>query len=143
MCLLIASFSRRINNYYRSTKADWLASTQEAVRGSIFAAMKKLIFLGACLLALASQPVLAQTGGLSVVTVRISQGAGRVYVAISNGTGKAEVSEVETPNYTNKNIGPIADIFQQTVVRLSQQGYTLKGMSGGDVITTLVFVKDK
>ena len=105
--------------------------------------MKKLFFLGACLLALASQPVMAQTGGSSVVTVRISQSGGRAYVATSNGIDKAEVSEIEVPTYTNKNIGPTADIFQQTVAKLSQQGYTLKGMSGGDIITTLVFVKDK
>jgi hypothetical protein len=105
--------------------------------------MKKLFFIGACLLALGSTPTLAQTGGPSVATVRISQGAGRFYVAVSTGTGKAEVSEIETPNYTNKNIGPAADIYQQTVAKLTQQGYTLKGMSGGDMITTLVFVKEK
>lgn len=105
--------------------------------------MKKLFFIGACLVAFASQPVMAQTGGPSVATVRISQGAGRVYIATSTGAGKAEMSEIETPSYTNKNIGPIADIYQQTIAKLSQEGYTLKAMSGGDNVTTLVFTKEK
>jgi hypothetical protein len=103
--------------------------------------MKKLVFLGACLAALASQPVKAQTGGQGVATVRISQAIGRVYIAISTGVGSAQISEIETPNYTAKNIGPIADIYQQTIAKLSQQGYTLKGMSGGDNVTTLIFTK--
>lgn len=105
--------------------------------------MKKLVFLGACLVALASSPAKAQTGGADVVTVRICQNAGRVYVATSTGAGKAEVSEIEVSNYTNKNIGPIADLYQQTIAKLTQQGYTLKSTSGGDIVTTLIFMKEK
>jgi hypothetical protein len=105
--------------------------------------MKNLLFLGVCLLALASQPVKAQTGGADVITVRIIASGGRVYIATSTGLGKTEIVEVEVPTYTNKNLGQIADIYQQTIAKLKQQGYTLKGMSGGDVSTNLVFVKEK
>lgn len=120
-----------------------MVSTREAVPSSSFAAMKKLLFLGLCLVALASQPVRAQASGSDIVTVRISAGVGRIYIATSTGLGKTEATEIDVPSYTPKNNAPIADIYQQTIAKLSQQGYTLKGMSGGDSVTTLVFTKEK
>lgn len=104
--------------------------------------MKKLLFFAACLLALTSQPVLAQTGGADVVTVRLALGAGRIYVVTVTGSGKAEVSEVEIAGLTHKSIGPVTEVYQQTILKFSQQGYKLKGMSGGDNVTTLVFMKE-
>jgi hypothetical protein len=87
---------------------------------------------------------MAQTGGPDVITVRIVHGsAGHIYMATSTGQGKTEISDVEVPTYTHKNIGQVTDIYQQTIAKLTQQGYTLKGMSGGDITTTLVFMKEK
>jgi hypothetical protein len=57
--------------------------------------MKKLLFLGACLVALASQPVMAQTGGADVVVVQVSFGLGAGQILISHGGGKTEVVEIK------------------------------------------------
>ena len=60
------------------------------VRGkAIFTAMKKLLFLGACLVALASQPVMAQTGNAEVVVVRLEESLRRVYVSVTRADGKS------------------------------------------------------
>jgi hypothetical protein len=53
--------------------------------------MKKLLFLGACLVALASSPAMAQTGEADVVIVKISEGYSSLHIAIVHGTGKPEV----------------------------------------------------
>jgi hypothetical protein len=105
--------------------------------------MKKLFFLGACLVAFASQPGMAQTGGAETIVVRLQESAGRIYVVTATGSGKAEVSEVPIAGLTHKYIVPVTEVYQQTLSKYSQQGYTLKGMSGGDLVTTLVFMKEK
>jgi hypothetical protein len=48
--------------------------------------MKKLLFLGACLVALASQPVMAQTGGstdVDVTVVRVTASYVRTHVTVT------------------------------------------------------------
>lgn len=107
--------------------------------------MEKLFFIAACLLALGSTPVMAQTGGPDVAVVRISESlAGRVLITVSRGPGQTE-TKVDTtiPQNINKNQSPLAEAYQQAVVSMLQQGYTLKGMSGGDNLATLVFVKER
>jgi hypothetical protein len=103
--------------------------------------MKKLLFLGACLVALASQPVLAQTGGADVVIVRAYQINGKCVIATSRGTGKTEVTSVDVPINNFKNQASTAEAYHQIIAALVQQGYSLKGMSGGDDQTTWVFSK--
>jgi hypothetical protein len=113
--------------------------------GAIFAAMKKLLFFGVCLVALASQPVMAQDTEAEVVIVQItvvSRGDG--YITITRGTEKAEV--VKFAVY-NKRDPTEAVAYQQVITKLYREGYSLKSTfdtSGGnsDIVTAnMVFVK--
>jgi hypothetical protein len=52
--------------------------------------MKKLVFLGACLVVLASQPVKAQTGGADVVVVKVSEYATYIEFYIARSGSKPE-----------------------------------------------------
>jgi hypothetical protein len=117
--------------------------------------MKKLLFLGACLVALASQPVMAQTGlpkalasslvaqtgGANVVIVRVYEYGGKCVIATSQGTDKTELTTVDTPINGYKSQKLTAEAYHQVVAGLIQQGYSLKGISGGDIQTTLIFSK--
>lgn len=110
---------------------------------AIFTAMKRLLFLGACLVALASQPAMAQTVGSDVVVVRVYDGTGGKIVIARTG-GKTE----EVPynaNYTSKALAESTSQFQRTIESLYQQGYALKSTfsGGGGSVATLVFVKEK
>jgi hypothetical protein len=119
--------------------------------------MKKLLFLGACLVALASSPVmaqthkaevvmshteLAQTGGAEVVVVRVYDGTGKFVIGRPGG----KVEELSfNPNYTSKGLAESTGQLQKAVASLYQQGYTLKSTFGGaqGSIATLIFVKEK
>lgn len=103
--------------------------------------MRKLFILVGCLVSLTSQPVMAQTGGADVVIVRAYQINGKCVVATSHGTGKTEVTSVDVPINNFKNQAPTAEAYHQIIAALVQQGYSLKGMSGGDDQTTWVFSK--
>lgn len=105
--------------------------------------MKKLFFIGACLLALGSTPVLAQTGGLDVVVVRVVFNGARLVMAVSHGEGKTETTQADVPLSQVKNAAPIAEAYQRIIAKLTAEGYTLKGMNGDDAYATLVFVKEK
>jgi hypothetical protein len=109
----------------------------------IFAAMKKLIFLGACLVALTSQPVLAQTGGAGVVIMRVYEGSGQTRVVLAYGGNKTEVINFEN-GFSEEKVKASAANFQQVVSRLQQEGYSLKGLTSASspgYPTTWVFVK--
>ncbi|GAB3637289.1 hypothetical protein GCM10027422_28790 [Hymenobacter arcticus] len=101
--------------------------------------MKKLIFLGACLWALGSTPVMAQTGGPQVIVVRINT----LHLAIIYPDGKSEVIPVEGPGLTEKKLVESGVTYQRVITKLVQDGYALKstfsGVSG--TVSTLVFVK--
>ena len=103
-------------------------------------AMKKLLFLGACLVALASQPVMAQTGGPEVVVARFYYGGtGKLHVAIARGTANPEIQEL-------KGSDPEETQFcQKVIAKLYQEGYSLKSTFGPGTgyASTLVFVKEK
>jgi hypothetical protein len=103
-----------------------------------FGAMKKLLFLGACLVALASQPTMAQTGGADVVVMQAHFGASAGYIIISRGPGKTEKQEFKT-----KNEGAEAEAYQQVIAKLYQEGYTIKSAvsPGISSTSTLVFTK--
>lgn len=106
--------------------------------------MKKLLFLGACLVALASQPVMAQTGGADVVVVRVYDGSVSGRLVIAHAGGKTE----ELPfngSYNSKGLAESGNQLQQVVTTLYQQGYALKSTfsSSGGVVATLIFVKEK
>ncbi|RZK32819.1 MAG: hypothetical protein EOO63_00075 [Hymenobacter sp.] len=117
-----------------------------SLRGEIiFAAMKKILFLGACLVALASQPVIAQTGAADVVVVRVNDGAGSTgHLLIVRGEGKREDVEFSagvSPNH----LGTSGEVMQRVFAKLYQEGYTLKSTFGGSqgYVSTLIFVKEK
>jgi hypothetical protein len=107
-----------------------------------FAAMKKLLFLGACLVALASQPVMAQTGGADVVIVKVFEMTGTLRIAISHGEGKTEVVEA-VGGGSKKDIVTSSESLHKVIAGLYQQGYSLKSTFDGNqgVLSTLVFVK--
>ena len=84
---------------------------------------------------------MAQTGGADVVVVRVYEFNGKCVIATSHGAGKTETTTVDIPISNLKHQGPIAEAYHQVVATLVQQGYALKGMSGGDNQTTLIFSK--
>ncbi|TVT39621.1 hypothetical protein FNT36_18440 [Hymenobacter setariae] len=103
--------------------------------------MKKLLILGACLVALASQPVLAQTGGPEVVIVKIWEGEAILSITIARAAGKPEVLTYKTKELREE--GASAVLTQKALAKLYQEGYMLKGTYGGNqgYLSTLVFVK--
>jgi hypothetical protein len=121
-----------------------LASTREAVRGSSFAAMKKLLFLGACLVALSSSPVMAQAGGTEVVVMSMRTASlGRTRVVLAYSGGKTEEKLIKNMSNSDKAQDEATSAYQEIITNLYQQGYSLKstfsGFQGG--FSTLVFVK--
>jgi hypothetical protein len=102
--------------------------------------MKKLLFLGACLVALASQPVMAQTAGPEVVVVQAYFPIGTGRVVISRGPGKTE--ELEFKNGFRQTAA--AESYQQVIAKLYQEGYSIKtSFSSTSGLSTLIFVKEK
>ncbi|RZJ93158.1 MAG: hypothetical protein EOO60_05645 [Hymenobacter sp.] len=85
--------------------------------------MKKLLLFGACLVALASQPVKAQVAEPAVITVQVyTGGVSGGYLLICRGEGKTE----EIPFKSTKRYGSI-EAYQRALAKLCQEGYTLKG----------------
>lgn len=106
--------------------------------------MKKFL-LGAGLLALTSLPVLAQTvpeADVAVVRIQYS-GRGTLIITKSFGANSTQVKEIDIPSSDLKSAPIITEITQQTLAPLLQQGYTLKSMSGGDLVTLIVLTKQK
>jgi hypothetical protein len=105
--------------------------------------MKKLLFLGACLVALASQPAAAQTGGADVIVVRVYDNISGKFV-IAHAGGKTEELSFN-PSYSSKGLAESGSQLQQAIASLYQQGYTLKSTFSGNsgVVATLIFVKEK
>lgn len=106
--------------------------------------MKKLLFLGACLLALASQPVMAQSPSPEVITVKILDNQYNFSILVTYGEGKNEYVEV-TNSQSIKNRMAKEEAVQHMLSKLYQAGYSLKGTYGAgnrsDSVNTLVFVK--
>jgi hypothetical protein len=103
-----------------------------------FAGMKKRVFLGACLMALASQPVKAQTGGLAaVVVVQIYQSTlNKGRIVVERGVDKPEIVEFKFSPQDEQ-----AAAYQHIFAKLAQEGYVLKStfsVQGGGA-TTLGF----
>jgi hypothetical protein len=102
--------------------------------------MKKFLFLGACLLALASQPVMAQTGGADIVVVKVYEYAGEQRITVSHSDGKTD----EVSSKTGRTNLPEAGVtLQKVFTTLHQQGYTIKGSTStyAGSIGTFILVK--
>jgi hypothetical protein len=106
--------------------------------------MKKLLFLGACLVALASQPVMAQTSGPDIVVVRVIDGIAASQMVIVRGLGKNERIDLADGS-NNKGLVSSGEAIQQAIAKLYQEGYSLRSTFGGHQgsASTLIFVKEK
>ncbi|TDN38256.1 hypothetical protein E4631_06190 [Hymenobacter sp. UV11] len=113
--------------------------------------MRKLLFLGACLVALASQPVMAQTGGAEVIVIKVLEANGSMQIGIARPGSKPEHREVNLKQLKEKGEGDYlngqAEYTRSLLVELSQQGYSLTTTytanegTGGSGPTTLIFTK--
>jgi opacity protein-like surface antigen len=117
-----------------------------------FAAMKKLLFLGACLVALASQPVMAQTGAADIVVVKVIESYGRIEFFIARAGSKPEHREFGFKQLKEKGedrffYNGSAEYTRSLLMELAQQGYNLTttytsgGVASDPGPTTLVFTK--
>jgi hypothetical protein len=103
--------------------------------------MKKLLFLGAFLVALASSPVRAQATLPTVVVVQVSFWAGGGQILISRGEGQTETLAFKK----DKNQGFEPEAYQQVIAKLYQEGYTLKSTFSDGVRnqSNFIFIKEK
>jgi hypothetical protein len=102
--------------------------------------MKKLLFLGACLVTFASQPVVAQTGGPHVIVVQLYfTGIGTQHI-ITRGEGKTQ--DIQLKN-TSPEEHKAAEAYQRVMEGLFAEGYTLKSTFslGTTANVTLLFEK--
>ncbi|MGI4735569.1 MAG: hypothetical protein ACRYG7_10360 [Janthinobacterium lividum] len=100
--------------------------------------MKKLLFLGACLMVLASQPVMAQTGEPDVVIMEVSYASfSTLRIVTSHGEGKTETVEVK--NKGNDQV----EAVQKAITALYRAGYSLRGTYGPGTgsQSSFIFVK--
>jgi hypothetical protein len=107
--------------------------------------MKKLLFLGACLVALASSPVKAQTAEPQVIVVRVLEDPRNIYVSITRPDGQTEDRKLESGLGT-KGLTASSKAFHQLISSLYQQGYRLQSTfttdnATNDNRTTLILVK--
>jgi hypothetical protein len=112
--------------------------------------MKKLLFLGVCLVVLASQPVLAQTGTPAVLTMRVMEEHRHTRLWINWPGREPELVEYNWNDLEGKaaNAGRI---YEAAIRRVYEQGYQLQGVIPGVVAgegvayaySTLVFTKSK
>lgn len=112
--------------------------------------MKKLLFLGACLVSLASQPVMAQVGGADVVTVRVLEESRHSRLWINWPGREPELVEFDWNDKEGKGANA-GKGYAAALSKLYQQGYHLQGVIPGQLVggtivytnSTLVFAKDK
>lgn len=102
--------------------------------------MKKMLLLGACLLALGFAPAKAQTGGPGVVVVSMLQLNTTFKAAITREDGKSELLTFPS-GVSDKNLVAGAQAYQKLIAQFYREGYLLKSTFGGDGRTVLIFVK--
>jgi len=112
--------------------------------------MKKLLFLGACLVALASLPVMAQTGAADIVVVKVTESYGWLHLDIARADSKPEHREFNLKQLREKGAtyatSGQAECTRSLLVELAQQGYTLTttytaGSGSTNGPATLIFTK--
>ncbi|RZK32471.1 MAG: hypothetical protein EOO63_01240 [Hymenobacter sp.] len=90
--------------------------------------MKKLLFLGAGLVALAASPVMAQAptqAEVDVTVVRVTTTYTRTFITVTRPGGQEELLEFANDKQSEKR-QPVGVGFQQLVAGLYQQGYQLQ-----------------
>jgi hypothetical protein len=110
--------------------------------------MKKLLFLGACLVTLASQPVMAQTGATDFVVVKVIESVSYLEVCIARPGSQPESRQFRSKELSElgngKETSGAAEVTRRMLVELAQQGYSLTttySTTNPNGITTLVFTK--
>jgi hypothetical protein len=106
--------------------------------------MKRLFFVSACLLALGSSPVMAQTSGADVVVMTVkSVSLGRTRVVLGYNGGKTEEQIIKNVIVSDNGQDEGTSQYQAIIAKLYQQGYSLKSTFSQDEgrFTSLVFVK--
>jgi hypothetical protein len=93
---------------------------------SIFALMKKCLFLGACLVALASEPVLAQTGGAELVVVHVQESSRSLYFSIARGQQQPEEIEIKLTKEVKA-----APSYYTVLSKFYAQGYVVQAVIPG------------
>jgi hypothetical protein len=112
--------------------------------------MKKLLFSGACLVALASSPAMAQATtqpAVDITVVRVTANYARTQVTVTRPGGKDELLEFENNDQSAKR-QPVGGGFQQLVAGLYEQGYQLAStfdtqMGPSKSASILLFVRKK
>jgi hypothetical protein len=87
--------------------------------------MKKLFFLGASLVGLASSPARAQASGSQVAVVRITEYPGTVYVSLTQAEGKSEQWKFDSGS-TGKRLDDSGQGYYKLLADLYQRGYRLQ-----------------
>lgn len=111
---------------------------------AILTAMKKLLFLGTCLVVLASQPIMAQTGKPDVIVMSVRVGGlGKTRVVLAYSGGKTEEKLIKNASSSDKAQDEATTAYQVIIAELYQQGYSLKSTFSEfqGAVSTLVFVK--
>ena len=106
--------------------------------------MKKLFWLGACRLALAAAPAMAQTGAPDVVVVRTTDYFDNLRIVVTHGEGKTQVLELARKDLKQSPNGQ-EEALQKVFANLYQEGYRLSGTGGGGnnylIRNTFIFTK--
>ena len=105
--------------------------------------MKKLILMGACLLAFSACPAQTVKAEPDIVVVRVSDGA-NVNVTITRGESKTEYLEFKNGAF-EKGLTASGQGYYKLFYKLYQEGYALQSTFSGVQVgfTTLLFVKAK
>ncbi|MGI4834838.1 MAG: hypothetical protein ACRYFK_15390 [Janthinobacterium lividum] len=103
--------------------------------------MKKLLFLGALLLALACRAQ-AQTAPADIVVVRIFDSGASINAIITRGEGKNEKVAFDSGGF-DKRLQASSEGYYTLFQKLYQEGYTLQSTfgPGNNGLTTLLFIK--
>jgi hypothetical protein len=128
-----------------SSGAVRLRQRTSEVAADTFVAMKQLLFLGACLVALNGNPVKAQTTTPDIVVVRLHEYDTSVHLAVTHGDGKTEHLKFDS-GVTEKRLMASAEGYHRVLLKLYQDGYALQSTfsaapTSAGTFTTLVFVK--
>ncbi|MGI4867579.1 MAG: hypothetical protein ACRYFZ_26905 [Janthinobacterium lividum] len=112
--------------------------------------MKKLLFLGACLVALASQPVRAQTGGMDVLVVRVEETNAHVSLTVERAGQEPEGIGFDYDRRPGK-AGRASKGYLDALSKFYEQGYIVQAVIpgvtytaiGGVTYSTLIFTKPR
>lgn len=107
--------------------------------------MKKLIFLGGCLWALAAQPAQAQTGKADIVVVKVLESRLGTRIVVARSWGIPDEIEVKPGFATDEArlMRDSAEKIHKVLTGLYEQGYAIKSSFGSSEggQSTLVLVK--